>query len=286
MSSLRPFRFGVIAAQARSGEEWAALARRAEGLGFSTLLVPDTLGPTLAPLTAIAYAAGCTQRLRLGTYVLVSDFRKPLLLARDVATLDLLSGGRVELGLGVGRPGAEAEYATLGLAFDSGGARVDRLAAALPVITAQLEADGFPRAVQRPRPPILIAASGRRLLALAAEHADIIALAARPEEPEAAVAERIAQLREAAPDRFPQLELNINLAAIGSELHPQVRAYLGIDDLEQLLRVGSLAVLVGSPEEMCEELMRRREALGISYLTIPAYSMDAFAPVVEALAGR
>ncbi|MDB5064406.1 MAG: Luciferase-like monooxygenase [Chloroflexi bacterium] len=285
MSTLRPFRFGVVAAQAGSGEEWVAVARHAEELGFSTMLVPDTLGRTLAPLTAIACAAAPTRRLRVGTYVLVNDFRHPVLLAREAATLDLLSGGRMELGLGVGRPNAAADYATLGLTFDRGGARVDRLAAALPIIKAQLEREGFPRPVQDPRPPILIAAGGRRMLALAAEHADIVALAARPDEPEVALAERVAQLREAAPQRFDSLELNVNLAAVGAELAPQALAYLQMD-LEELVRVGSSVLLLGSPAEMCEELMRRREALGVSYFTVPASSMEVFAPVVEALAGR
>ena len=285
MSTLRPFRFGVVAAQAGSGEEWVAIARHAEELGFSTMLVPDTLGHTLAPLTAIACAAASTRRLRVGTYVLVNDFRHAVLVAREAATLDLLSGGRIELGLGVGRPNAAADYARLGLPFDRGGARVDRLAAALPIIKAELERGGFPRPVQDPRPPILIAAGGRRMLALAAEHADIVALAARPDEPEAALAERIAQLREAAPQRFDGLEINVNLAAVGAELAPQALAYLRMD-LEELVRVGSPVLLLGSPAEMSEELMRRREALGVSYFTVPASSMEVFAPVVEALAGR
>jgi probable F420-dependent oxidoreductase len=285
MTTLHPFRFGVVAAQAGSGEEWVTVARRAEELGFSTMLIPDTLGRTLAPLTAIAYAAASTRRLRVGTYVLVNDFRHAVLVAREAATLDLLSGGRIELGLGVGRPNAAADYARLGLTFDRGGARVDRLASALPIIRAELEREGFPRPVQEPRPPILIAAGGRRMLALAAEHADIVALAARPDEPEVALAERIAQLREAAPQRFDSLELNVNLAAVGAELAPQALAYLQMD-LEELVRVGSSVLLLGSPTEMCEELVRRREALGVSYFTVPASSMEVFAPVVEALAGR
>jgi probable F420-dependent oxidoreductase len=282
----RPFRFGVVAAQARSGEEWAATARRAEELGFSTLLIPDTVGPTLSPLTALAYAAASTVRLRLGTYVLAADYRNPVLVARDTATLDLLSGGRVELGLGAGRPNAQADYARLGLSFDGGGVRVDRLAAALATIREQLEGDAYPRPVQRPRPPILVAASGRRMLSLAAEQADIIAIAARPDEPESAVAERIARVREAAADRAGDLELNLNLAAVGTELDPGARAHLGGVDLEELARLGSPAVLLGSLDHMCEELTRRREVLGVSYVCASASQMAAFAPVVERLTGR
>jgi probable F420-dependent oxidoreductase len=275
----------VVAAQARSGEEWAATARRAEELGFSTLLIPDTVGPTLSPLTALAFAAASTVHLRLGTYVLAADYRNPVLVARDTATLDLLSGGRVELGLGAGRPNAQADYARLGLSFDGGGVRVDRLAAALATIREQLEGDAYPRPVQRPRPPILVAASGRRMLSLAAEQADIIAIAARPDEPESAVAERIARVREAAPHRAGDLELNLNLAAVGTELDPGARAHLGVD-LEELARLGSPAVLLGSLDQMCEELMRRREVLGVSYVCASASQMAAFAPVVERLTGR
>ncbi len=283
---LRPFRFGVVAAQARSGEEWAATARRAEDLGFSTLLVPDTLGPTLSPIVALAHAAGATTTLRVGTYVLAADFRNPVLVARDAATLDLLSGGRLELGLGAGRPNAGADYARLGLEFDRGGARVDRLAAALATIRAELEADGYPRSPQRPRPPLLVAAAGPRLLAVAAAQADIIAIAARADEPEAAVAERIRTVREAAPGRAGEIELNLNLAAAGAELDPGALRYLGGVTLEELARIGSLAVLLGSPDEMAEELVRRREALGVSYVTASAGQMAALAPVVERLAGR
>ena len=103
------FRFGVVAAMAPSGEEWADRARRVESLGYATLVVPDTLQYTLAPLPALAVAAAATRTLRLGTYVLANDFRNPVLLAKDVATLDLLSGGRVELGIGAGRPRGPSE---------------------------------------------------------------------------------------------------------------------------------------------------------------------------------
>ena len=280
----RPFRFGVVAAQARSGEAWAATARRAEELGFSTLLVPDTVGPTLSPFVALAHAAASTSRLRVGTYVLAADFRNPVLVAREAATLDLLSGGRVELGLGAGRPNAGADYERLGIPFDRGGARVDRLAAALAVISAQLEGDTYPRPLQQPRPPLLVAAAGPRLLALAGREADIVAIAGRPDEPESAVAERIARVRAAAPQR--DVELNLNLAAVGVELDAGARAHLGGVTLEELERVGSVAVLLGSPERMAEELLRRREVLGISYVTASAAQMDALAPLVERLTGR
>ncbi|MGH7912692.1 MAG: LLM class flavin-dependent oxidoreductase [Candidatus Dormibacteraceae bacterium] len=184
-----PFRFGVVAALARTGEEWAEKARRVESLGYSTLVVPDGLRYTLAPLTALAAAAAATRTLRIGTYVLANDFRNPVLLAKEAATLDLLSDGRFELGLGVGRPAAAEDNRMMGLAFDSGGVRVSRLAEALPVLKGLLRgepasaggphyavtgAEISPRAAQRPRPPILVAGAGRRMLSLAAREAEIV----------------------------------------------------------------------------------------------------------------
>ncbi len=218
-SASRPFRFGVVAAQARSAEEWTARARRIESLGYATLLVPDGLRYTLAPLPALAAAAAVTTSLRVGTYVIANDFRNPVLLAKEAATVDLVSGGRFELGLGVGRPAAAEDNRMLGLAFDSGGVRVARLAESLALIKPLLAGETAtasgphyaaagaaisPGPVQQPRPPILIAGSGRRLLSLAAREADIVALGVAPAEGEAGVAERIGWLREAAPGAEPQ----------------------------------------------------------------------------------
>src|SRR5215467_13732785 len=112
---MKPFRFGVVSAFAPSGEHWLATARRVESLGFATLVIPDNLRHTLAPMPALAAAAAATQTLRIGTYVLANDYRNPLMLAKEAATLDLLSGGRLELGVGAGRPTAEADNRMLGV---------------------------------------------------------------------------------------------------------------------------------------------------------------------------
>lgn len=298
MTNHRPFRFGVVAGQARSSDEWVAKARRAEALGFATLLIPDTLGPTLAPLPALSFAAAATTTLRVGTFVLANDFRNPVLLARECATLDFLSGGRLELGLGAGRPDAERDNRALGIPFDSGSVRVERLAEAIGVIKALLSgspasagthyategAQNYPPPVQQPHPPIMIAGAGKRLLTLAAREADIVTLAVPPQQGAAAFTERLEWLREAAGDRFAQLELNLNLVALGRELPPWL-ARQGID-LDQVLRSGSPAALMGTADEMCEQLLARRETLGISYITASEMFMDALAPVVERLAGR
>jgi probable F420-dependent oxidoreductase len=296
----RPFRFGVVAAQARTAEEWAAQARRIEALGYATLAMPDTLEHSLAPFPALTAAAAVTRTLRLCTYVIDNDFRNPVLLAKEAATLDFLSGGRLELGIGAGRPAAAADNRMLGIPFDPGGRRVARLAESLGIVKALLagerasapgphyaaaEATIMPRAVQRPRPPILVAGSGRQLLALAAREADIVAIGARPDETQAAFAEKIGWLREAASERFSDLELNINLLAVGREVARWLVARLGLDP-EQLARSGALSVLLGTPDEMCEQLQRRRESLGISYLMVSEELMEGLAPVVERLAGR
>ena len=293
MLTERPFRFGVVAAQARSGQEWLAKAQRAEALGFATLLIPDTLGATLAPLVALAAAAAATHSLRLGTYVLANDFRNPLMVARECAALDFLSGGRFELGLGAGRPDAEGENRMLGIPFDSGAVRVERLAEAIGVIKAlwagqpagSAGAQSFPPPVQQPRPPILIAGAGKRMLALAAREADIVALAVRPDAGEADFLEKIGWLRQAAGERFAQLELNLNLAAVGNEIPPWLAARMKLD-IAKLAQAGSPSVLTGTPTEMCEQLLARRAALGISYVTASDAFMETLAPVVERLAGR
>ena len=296
----RPFRFGVVAAQARSAEEWTARARRVESLGYSTLLVPDGLRYTLAPLPALAAAAAVTSSLRVGTYVIANDFRNPVLLAKEAATLDLVSGGRFELGLGVGRPAAAEDNRMLGLAFDSGGARVARLAESLALIKPLLAgqpatasgphyaatgAEISPGPVQQPRPPILVAGSGRRLLSLAAREADIVALGVAPTEGEAGVAERIGWLREAAPERFGQLELNLNLMAVADRVPRWISMQMGLT-AAGLAESGAVSAVVGTTDQMCATLLQRREVLGTTYVVVGDELMEAFAPVVERLAGR
>jgi probable F420-dependent oxidoreductase len=297
---LRPFRFGVVAAQAPTADQWIGSARRAEQLGFASFLIPDTLGQTFAPIPALTAVAVSTQTLRVGTYVLANDLRNPVLVAREAATLDLLSGGRFELGIGAGRPGIEADYRKLGLTLESGGVRVERLAEALTILDvlfsgerldvegkhyAVAGADLFPPPAQRPRLPILVAAAGRRLLALAAQKADIVALGVAPNQPEAVFQEKVDTLREAAGRRFDQLELNVNLAAVGDQIHPWMAKQFGVT-LEQLQEIGSPSVLLGTTDEMCQQLERRRARLGISYITCSAEMMDAMAPVVARLAGQ
>jgi probable F420-dependent oxidoreductase len=286
MTTLRPFRFGVVAAQAASADDWLAQARHIEAAGYSTMVVPDGMRYTLAPLPALAAAAAATRRLRVGTYVLANDFRNPVLLAKDTATLDFLSNGRFELGLGAGRPAAEDDNRLLGIPFDSGARRLARLADGLRAIKAAW-AEGSevsPRPVQQPRPPILLAGSGKQMLALAAQEADIVALGVAPTATEAEIADKVAVLREAAGPRFADLELNMNLMAVGDQVPRYVAMQYRLT-AQALGEAGAATALVGSVEQMCETLIARRERLGISYFMVGDELMDAFAPVVQRLAG-
>jgi probable F420-dependent oxidoreductase len=298
--AVRPFRFGIVAAAARSAEEWVDKAHRAESLGYATLVIPDNLRYTLAPLPALAMVAAATRTLRIGTYVLANDLRHPVLLAKDVATLDLLSGGRFELGLGAGRPDAAAENRMLGLPFDSGAVRVARLAESIGMVKALLagqrvssggtyydvaDAEVSPQPLQQPRPPILVAGSGRQLLSLAAREADIIAIGLPPTATAASLAERIGWIRAAAGDRFAEIELNINLMAVGDQVPRWIAGQLGLT-ARQLAEAGSVAALIGTTGEMCDQLAQRRDKLGLSYVLVSDEFMDLFAPVVERLAGR
>lgn len=300
MSAQHPFRFGVVMGQARSASEWVAKARKIESLGFTTVLMPDTLSQTWSPFPALAALATATTTIRLGTYVLANDMRNPVMVARESTTLDVLSEGRFELGLGVGRPNADEDYRKLGIPFEEGAVRVARFAEALEIISALLggqhasasgphyavaDADVFPPPAQQPRPPILIAGGRKRLLTLAGQHADIVALAMPPTADEATVTEAIGWLRAAAGDRFEQIILNCNLITVGEKVASWIAARYG-SDLSALRQSQSISMLMGSPDEMSRQLEERRVRWGISYITLSEEFVDEIAPVVERLAGR
>jgi probable F420-dependent oxidoreductase len=281
----RAFRFGVVAAFARSAEEWQATARRIETLGYSTIGVPDGMRHSLAPLQALAVAGACTSSLRLCPYVLANDFRNPVLLAKDIASLDLLTGGRVEVGIGAGRPNAEEDNRLLGIPFESGGVRVRHLADALSALKHQLGPAGevSPKPVQQPRPPILVAGAGKQLLSLAAREADIVALGLPPTATEDVLTEKLGWLRAAAGGRFSEIELNLNLMAVGDQVPRYLSAQMGLD--AQKL-AGAMSAVVGDVDAMCSTLERRREQFGVSYIMVSDELMEALAPVVERVAGR
>lgn len=319
MGRERPFRFGVVGGGDTS-EAYAECARRAEAIGYDVLLCPDHLDlggahfSSLSPIPALSYAAAATTQIRLGTSVLNQDLHHPAVLARELASLDVLSDGRLEVGLGAGW--AEYEYEWAGIRFDPAPTRVERFEEYVQVVKALLEQEsttfagkhfqitdmpGIPRPRQAPRPPLLIGATGPRMLRFAAAEADIIGLNLNgpiPGTPER-MDERVGWVREAAGSRLDQLEINNIVGPVrigegdrlrmvhderirqrddGMNMIPE-----GMTD-EQLL--DSPMALIGSVEQLVEEILGWRERWGISYVITAFDTLEEFAPVVERLAGR
>jgi probable F420-dependent oxidoreductase len=308
--AVRPFRFGVTAPTPSAGTDWVERARRVEQLGYSILVVPDHFRDHLAPVPALTAAALATTRLRVGSLVFSNDFRHPAVLAKEAATIDVLSGGRFELGLGGGW--LRAEYDQTGIPFDAPGTRIERLEEAVTIIKGLLagervtfagrhytiaDLEGRPTPVQRPHPPIAIGGGGRRTLTLAAREASIVGLVPRARRDgsgldmtdlsDAATRQKLEWVRSAAGDRFDSLEIHalIQAVAVGE------RRTAAANDLASRFKVArdvvleTPYVLLGTVEEICETLRERRERYGISYLTVFERDMEVFAPVVARLAG-
>jgi probable F420-dependent oxidoreductase len=318
MSKRHPFRFGVINEQMQAPAAWFDHVRRVEALGYSTFLlrdhfVPDFFGDQYAPLPALMAAAGVTTTLRLGTMVLDNDYRHPVLLAKEAATLDRLSGGRCELGIGAGW--LRGEYDRAGLPFDRAGVRIDRLEEALQVVKGlwadgaftfagahyQVTGiDGVPKPQQRPHPPMLIGGGKERMLRLAGREADIVGILTTDvsrgtlvsdlnERTPAAVMQKVEWIREAAGARFDRIELSlIPTVVITDKRRSQTEALIrenGWDaTVEEIWEMPS--ILVGSVEQVVGDLLARREQYGFSYYVVSDEHMEAFAPVVARLAGR
>lgn len=298
----RPFRFGVVTGNALSHAEWIAKARKAEELGYATFLVPDHITVGIAPLTALAVAAEATTTLRIGSLVFCNDFRHPALLAKEAATLDLLSEGRFEFGLGAGY--LPADYTQMGIPFDPPGTRVSRLEEALQLMdqvftqeTVHFSGTHYhiagmqakPKPVQQPRPPLYLGGAGKRLLSIAGKFADSIGIGFSAWGTEATevtaedIARKVAWVREAAGERFEHLELgytvfHLNIVQGKTERSSNTQRAAPADQ--------SLHVLSGSVETIVEEILARREDYGFSYLQVMEQQMETFAPVVARLAGK
>jgi probable F420-dependent oxidoreductase len=272
----RTFRFGVVATPTGGPDEWTGTARRIEELGYSSLLMPDGL-QLLAPFPSLAVAASVTKALRVGTFVLASPLRPPLAAAWEGHSLSVLTGGRFEFGIGTGRPAVREFAERLGLPFGTAGERLEQVAESIDHLR---ELDGAER-----HTPVLVAAGGPRALAVAAEKADIVSLAAAPLAPRDEVAGMARTLRDAAGDRADDIELAMNLFVVGSEVPPWTREFIGAD-AATLIAHDSLVMLRGSTTEMVDELQRRRETIGVSYVSVNSAFVDALAPVVERLTGR
>ena len=311
---MKPFRFAAGIRRASSRAEFVERVREIEALGYAALLLSDHLIDQFAPIAALSLAAGVTTSLRLGTFVFNNDLRHPVVLAQELATLDRLSDGRLEIGIGAGWN--RSEYEGAGIPFDPGGLRIDRLAEAVAILKglfrdgpidltgAHYRVKGFedlPRPVQRPHPPFLIGGGSPRLLRFAAQNAEIVGLAPRvlPDGKAdlagcmmAGSAKKIAIIREAAGDRFAALEIN-TYPSLGARITDAVRP-AARELVERAGRRGvelsenevleSPHVFLGSIDGLVEKFQSLRERLGITYIFVGEDYWE-FAPVVERLRG-
>ncbi len=308
---MRPFRFGVQLGTASSGPAWRALARSVEGLGYSSLFIPDHFEDQLGPLVALTVAAEATTELKVGSLVFGNDYRHPVVLAKEVATLDLSSDGRVEFGLGAGW--MTTDYEQSGIPQDPPGVRIDRMTESLAIMKELWSsgactfagehytltgATGAPLPRQRPHPKIIIGGGGRRVLGIAAREADIVgvnpSLAAGyvgPEVLETTTAEyydqRITWIREAAGERFPDIELQVLtfLVQVVPDRDEATARLARMMEVTPEQVDGSPIALIGTVEQIVDRLVERRERYGFSYVVVHEAEMEDFAPVVAALAG-
>jgi probable F420-dependent oxidoreductase len=313
MEHSRRFRFGVQLSRADTGAEWGELARKAEDLGYSTLFVPDHFGDQLSPAVALMAAANATTELRVGPLVLDNDYRHPVITAKEAASIDRLSGGRLELGIGAGW--MSSDYEQSGIPMDPPGVRIDRLEEALDVLEGlfgpgpfsyqgkhyQISGlDGFPKPVQQPDgPPVLIGGGGQRMLTLAARRADIVGVnpairsgrtdpAAARDGAAAVTDQKLEWVRDAAAERYDDIEINMLVfACVVTDDRASV-----IEAMAPLFGVAPEVVgdhphaWVGTVDQICDDLAARRERWDASYLVVQGpEAMNAAAPIVARLAG-
>jgi probable F420-dependent oxidoreductase len=304
----RRFRFGLLVSRAASAADWRELAQKVESLGYATLLVADHFGAQLAPMPALVSAAAATRVLRVGTFVLDNDFRHPAAVAKEAATVDLLTEGRLELGIGAGwNP---IDYAKTGLTFEPAATRVAKLEEAMQILQSffhggpvsfhgdyyqvnELEAE--PRWVQQPRPPILIGAAGRRMLTLAAKHADIVNF---PDRPSVGVStagnpglgltmdQQMAIVRAAAGARYVDLELSsLTIPRLVDDVAGTLDALAAQMRTTPEIVAAMPGTLVGSQQAIVDKLHAMRERYDISYLVVPGQAIDTMAAIVAVLSG-
>ena len=312
MTAPRPFRFGVQSSNATNRKEWVDLAKRVEANGYDVFTMPDHFGDQLAPVPALMTAADATTTLRIGALVWDNDYKHPLVLAKELATMDVLSEGRVEIGIGAGW--MISDYDESGIPYDSPKVRIDRFEEGLAIIKGAMGAEpfshkgehytitnhnGLPKPVQGPCPPILIGGGGKRVLSLAAREADIIGingtLTAGVVGPDAiasmtaeAVDDKIAIVRAAAGSRMDEIEMNVRVFIVNvtDDRDGVMDAMAGGLGVPRSFLEESPFALIGSPEQMIEDIIARREKWGFSYLIVGADDVGPFAPVVAALAGK
>jgi probable F420-dependent oxidoreductase len=312
---MKPFQFLADAFTAASARELGERARAAEDLGVTTFILPDHLVPQLAPIPYLATVAALTERMRISAFVHNNDLRHPAVLAQELASLDVLSGGRLDVAIGAGWN--EPEYRAIGIPFDPVPVRQARLAEAIQVLKGCFGEDAFsfrgehysitdydayPKPVQKPHPPLLVGGGGRKTLELAAREADIVGLAPRilsGQRPDpasitwAATEEKIGWVREAAGDRFDGLAFNVypsqwpitvtdDLRAEARKVIDRMKERTGQEMTEEDV-IDSPHIFIGSVDRFVEKFSELRERLGINSFLVG--SLDELGPVVERLAG-
>jgi probable F420-dependent oxidoreductase len=310
MAHPRRFRFGIQLHTARSGVDWAEQARKAEGLGYDALFMPDHFGDQLAPVPALMAAADATTELKVGALVFDNDYKHPVVLAKELATIDVLSGGRLEVGLGAGW--MKSDYERSGIAMDRPAIRVDRLEEGIAIVKGCFapgpfshdgshyritEYDGLPKPVQSP-PPFLIGGGAKRVLSIAAREADIVGInpSIRSGQVDAAASrdgaagqtdQKLAWVREAAGDRYADLELNMLQFAgiITDDRGGTVEMMAPLFGLPPAEVESHPHACVGTVEQICDDLRARRDRWDVSYFVFQGDTMEPMAPVVAALRG-
>ncbi len=309
---IKPFRFGVQLGAAATGTEWVELARRVESLGYAVATMPDHFTGQLAPMPALQAVLDATTTLRAGALVFDNDYKHPAILAKELASMDVLSNGRVEIGLGAGW--MISDYEQLGLPYDRPGVRIDRFVEGLAVVRGAMGQgpfsfdgehysitgyDGLPKPVQSPCPPILIGGGGKRVLSIAAREADIVGvngtLDAGVIGPDAiatmtagAVRSKVAIVADAAGERIGDIEMNIRtfFVSVTDDRAGRLAAMAGMISVEEDMIAQSPFALIGSSAKIVEDLLARRDEFGFSYVIIGAEDVESFAPVVAELAGK
>jgi probable F420-dependent oxidoreductase len=309
----RKFRFGVIVPTVGSASEFTEIAQQAEGLGYTTLYVPDHfVDHPLAPIPALAAAAAVTTTLRVGPLVLGNDYKHPVVLAREAATIDLLSDGRLELGIGAGW--MTVDYEKAGMALDRPGVRIARLAESIAILKGLFadgpfsfvgehycvtELDGQPKPVQRPHPPFVVGGGGPKVLALAAREAQIVGINANLRSGDgnsrdaassltsARTDEKVQWLRDAAGARFDDIEIQtlvgfVHFTDDRAGIADAMSASFGVPPDDALL---APVTLVGNESQIVDLLETRRDRWHMSYTVVPHESMVQLAPVVARLTG-
>ena len=307
----RGFRFGVQVSKETSAKGWAELARRTEAAGYEVLTMPDHFTDQLAPVPALMAAASATTTLRVGALVFDNDYKHPVVLAKELATIDLLSDGRLDIGLGAGW--MISDYEEAGMPYDSPKVRIDRFIEGVAVIRGAMAEgpfsfsgdhytitnyNGQPKPVQA-RPPLLIGGGGKRVLTYAAREADIIGingtLTAGVVGPEAlstmtaeSVDEKVAIVAAAGAHRINDIEMNIRtfFVKVTNNRAATVDGISSMFGVDADMIDASPFALIGSVEECIEQLLERRERWGLSYTIVGAENIDECAPIVAALRGK